>query len=207
MILNYLRIMEKQSEEHPIAGIILAAGAASRMGQSKLLLPWKGEPLIHRAARIALEAGLSPVVVVTGAEPGIASSVTDLPLQIADNPAWQAGQSTSVRAGILSLPEKTEAAVFLLGDQPHISVELIIKLVETYRQTHPTILAPYVGAKRTNPVLFDRSVFDPLCHLEGDQGGRSLFSRFPPSALPWPDEQLLLDIDTPEDYQELIGSS
>jgi CTP:molybdopterin cytidylyltransferase MocA len=51
----------------PVAGVIVAAEAASRMGQPKLPLTWQGETLIRRAARIALEAGLAPVVVVTGA--------------------------------------------------------------------------------------------------------------------------------------------
>lgn len=194
-------------EKNPVAGIILAAGAASRMGRPKLLLPWKGETLIHRAARTALAAGLQPVVVVTGAaHPDIQAALADLPVLVVNNPDWESGQSTSLRAGIRALPEQTRAVLFLLGDQPFVTPELIRCLVATYLQTKPVILAPFVGEKRTNPVLFDHSIFDVLCQLQGDAGARSIFDRYPPAALPWPDERLLFDVDTPEDYKRLISS-
>jgi CTP:molybdopterin cytidylyltransferase MocA len=62
-----------------------------------------------------------------------------------------------------------------------------------------------VGEKRSNPVLFDRSVFERMCRLQGDAGARSLFAEIAPAAMPWPDERLLLDVDTYEDYQRLLG--
>ena len=178
------------------------------MGQPKLLLQWKDETLIHRAARTALEAGLAPVIIVTGAKSAeITAAVKDLAVAVVYNPNWQSGQSTSVRAGIQALPPQTLAAVFLLGDQPFASPELIQKLVTTYLQTQPAILAPFVGEKRTNPVLFDHLLFDNLCQLQGDAGARSVFGKYPPAAMLWPDERLLFDVDTPEDYQRLINSN
>lgn len=191
-----------------IAGVILAAGVASRMGQPKLLLPWKGEALIRHAARTALEAGLESVVVVTGTRTvEIQTALTGLAVQTVHNPDWESGQSTSVRTGIKALPKHIEAAIFLLGDQPYVSSELIRALIKTYTQTRPTILAPFVGEKRTNPVLFDRSIFNALCQLQGDAGARSIFAQYPPTPMPWLDERLLFDVDTPEDYQRLVDSS
>lgn len=190
-----------------VAGIILAAGAASRMGQPKLLLPWKGEALIRHAVRVALGADLEPVVVVTGSRAqDIQNALLGLTVNVIYNPDWEAGQSTSVRAGIRALPPQVRAALFLLGDQPFVSVELIRKIVETYSSSRSAIpiLAPFVGEKRSNPVLFDRSIFDVLCGLQGDAGARSIFAQHPPQAMQWPDERLLLDIDTPEDYQRLL---
>jgi molybdenum cofactor cytidylyltransferase len=202
------RKMEKRKTPG-IAGIILAAGAASRMGRPKLLLPWKGEALIHHAARTALEAELEPLVVVVGSRAlDIQASLADLEeIDVVYNSNWDAGQSTSVRAGIKALPEHTEAVIFLLGDQPYVSCALLRALIKTYTQTRPFILAPFVGDKRTNPVLFDRSLFDVLCQLQGDAGARSIFVQYPPTHLPWPDERLLFDVDTPEDYQHLIKFS
>ena len=189
----------------PIAGVILAAGAASRMGQPKLLLSWKGETLIKRAARTALEAGLDPVMVVTGSGAvEMQAALAGLSVQMVYNPDWGDGQSTSVRAGINALPEQTAAVIFMLADQPYVSTGLIQQLVKTYAQSRPSILAPFVGEKRANPVLFDHSMFDALCWLQGDAGARSIFGRYPPTALPWPDERLLFDVDTPEDYRKLI---
>ncbi len=186
------------------AGIILAAGAAARMRQPKLLLPWKGEALIRHAARTALQAGLDPVLVVTGAQAEALQQALDgLAVQFAHNPDWAAGQSTSVRTGILALPDGIPAALFLLGDQPFVPPELIRALLEHYHASHPLILAPFVGEKRANPVLFDRAIFPAMCALQGDAGARSLFAQYPPARLPWDDERLLFDVDTPEDYQQL----
>ena len=189
-----------------VAGVILAAGAASRMGQPKLLLPWQGQSLIRHAARTALQAGLAPVLVVTGASaPEMQAALAGLDLLLAHNPDWLAGQSGSVRVGIRALPAQTEAVIFLLGDQPFVTDELLKALVNEYAHSQPVILAPFVGEKRSNPVLFDRAVFEALCTLQGDAGARSLFGQYPPSRLPWPDERLLFDVDTPEDYRKLIG--
>lgn len=187
-----------------IAGIILAAGAATRMGQPKLLLPWKGEALVCHGARVALAAGLDPVVVVAGSAIGeMRHALQDISVQVVENPDWAAGQSTSVRAGIRALPENTQATFFLLGDQPYVTVDLLQALIKEYTRRRPEILAPYVGERRSNPVLFDCSIFDLLCQLQGDAGARSLFGHHPPAAMQWPDERLLFDIDTPEDYQKL----
>jgi molybdenum cofactor cytidylyltransferase len=197
----------KISKHSPVAGVILAAGAASRMGQAKLLLPWKGEALIRHAVHVALAAGLDPVVVVTGSgNVEMQAALAGQDVMVIHNSDWQAGQSTSVRAGINALPENIQAVIFLLGDQPYISPELLQALVRTFSQTHPIILAPFVGEKRTNPVLFDRSIFDALCRLQGDAGARSIFAQYPPTPMPWHDERLLFDVDTPEDYQRLLKS-
>jgi len=118
-----------------IAGIILAAGSSSRMKQAKLLLLWKGEPLIRHVAIIALEC-LDPVIVVTGAwEKEVTSALGDLPVKIVHNQDWASGQSTSIRTGIYSLPQKIEAAIFLLGDQPYISTNLLKGMSEIYSQS------------------------------------------------------------------------
>jgi molybdenum cofactor cytidylyltransferase len=188
-----------------VAGIVLAGGEASRFGQLKQLLPWQGEPLVRRAARTALEAGLSPVVVVSGAQAAmVEAAVSDLPVQIARNPDWAAGQSTSVVTGVRALPPQTGAAIFLLADQPQVSTTLLRSLVEERAVSLPAILAPLVNGQRSNPVLFDRQTFPDLLELTGDTGGRALFSRYRVAWLPWHNSEPLTDIDTPQDYQRLL---
>lgn len=188
-----------------VAGIVLAAGSASRMKQPKLLLPWKEEPLIRHAVKIALNC-LSPVIVVTGAwEKEVTEALSDLPVKIIHNRDWKDGQSTSIRAGINALHPDVDAAFFLLGDQPYVSSNLLQGMLEKYHQVHPGILAPYIGDKRSNPVLFDRSIFIELCQIEGDVGARAIFKNHQIASFAWQDERLLLDIDTPEDYQKMTA--
>jgi len=187
------------------AGIVLAAGGSSRLGQPKQLLDWHGKPLIWHAACKALNSGLSPVLVVTGAHAAeVAAAVQDLPVIITHNPDWQAGQSTSVVRGVGELPPETGSAVFLLSDQPQISETLIRSLQDLHHQTLAPVVAPQIGGQRANPVLFDRVTFPDLLSLSGDTGGRALFSRYHIEWLPWHDESLLLDVDTPEDYRRLL---
>lgn len=188
-----------------VAGVILAAGGSSRMGQAKQLLPWRGQPLVRQAASTALAAGLSPVIVVVGAEgERVAAAVEDLPVIVARNPDWQAGQSSSVRAGVSALPAETGAAIFLLADQPHLPVTLLRSLVELHTASLSPLVAPRAGGRRANPVLVDRQLFAELMALTGDSGGRALFARFPAAWLDWYDERILLDVDTSEDYRRLL---
>jgi molybdenum cofactor cytidylyltransferase len=190
----------------PTAGIILAAGTSTRMGQPKPLLTWRGEPFIRHVARTALKAGLSPVVIVAGEHTSeIRHSVADLPVTVVHNPDWDAGQSTSVRCGLRALPDTIGSAIFLLADQPHIPIELVKALKDQHAQALNPIVAPLIDERRGNPVLFDCVTFADLQALTGDVGGRAVFAKHPIAYVPWHDANLLLDVDTPEDYQRLRG--
>lgn len=225
-----------QTFEH-CAGIILAAGESTRFGKTKQLLDWKGKPFVRQVAETALQAGLWPVVVITGSHAAdVESSLSGLPINIIYNPNYQLGQSTSISAGIqalhLPLPFRDTSpnsdrktfhdnknssvgigrgragvgsAIFLLADQPQIPVDVIRALVETHTQEMQSILAPLVlEERRANPVLFDRVTFPDLLKLEGDIGGRAIFSNYKVEYIPWHDDLLLLDVDKPEDYQRLV---
>lgn len=200
---------EEQSEvtavHERIAGVILAAGGAQRMGQPKQVLIWRSQPLVRHVAQAALEAGLAPVVVVVGsAAEQVEAAVQGLPVQLVHNPEWQLGQSSSVKAGVSALPAETGAAVFLLADQPRAPVQLIVSLMEAHAATLSPLVAPLVQGRRANPVLLDRVTFPELLALSGDQGGRALFARYPAHWVPWHDSTILQDIDTPEDYRRLL---
>ncbi|KAF0107118.1 MAG: hypothetical protein FD146_1959 [Anaerolineaceae bacterium] len=212
----------------PVAGIILAAGGSSRFGQPKQLLEWRGKPFVRHAAEAALAAGLSPVIVVTGANAeAVESAIHDLtihhsPLTIHHNPNWQSGQSSSIRAGLSALPppslrdtspisgvrngggrEGVGAAIFLLADQPQVTATILRALAERHSLDLCPVVAPQVHGQRANPVLFDRVTFPDLMSLSGDVGGRAVFSKFPVTYLPWHDESLLVDVDVPEDFKKL----
>jgi molybdenum cofactor cytidylyltransferase len=188
------------------AGIILAAGEGKRFGKSKQLLDYRGEPFVRVVAKTALAQGLAPVVVVTGANaPAVEAALEGLPIRIARNNEWQKGQSGSIQAGLRRLPGQTGAAIFLLADQPQIQPTLIQALVDEHTRSMAAILAPLVAGQRANPVLFDQLTFPDLMALSGDVGGRGIFSKYQLAYLPWHDESLLMDVDTPEDLERLKG--
>jgi molybdenum cofactor cytidylyltransferase len=206
----------------PVAGIILAAGESSRFGQPKQLLNWKGQPFVRAVAKTALDAGLSPVVIVTGSNAErVESAVSDLPVKIVHNEKWQEGQASSIRAGIRSLTHfdklsatpaplpmgegKVGGCIFLLVDQPQVTTTVLHALVESHATQLQSILAPMVQDQRANPILFDRVTFRDLLELTGDIGGRGIFHKHRVDYLPWHDDRLLLDVDTPEQYERLVS--
>ena len=187
-----------------IAGVVLAAGGSTRFGEPKQLLDWFGKPLVRHAVDLAREGGLAPVLAITGADhDSVADALGGAQARIVVNPAWASGQSTSVRAAVEALPDSVGGAVFLLVDQPLVTPDLIGKLLKTHQRSPAAIILPQVGNRAGNPVLFDRRVFDHLKELGGDIGGRALFKEFPPKKIPWDDSRSQLDIDTPEDYQQI----
>ena len=189
----------------PIAGIILAAGDSQRFGSPKQILEWKGKPLVRHAVEAALGAGLSPIIIVTGKHAEIIiAALQDLPVIFKNNPDWKEGQSSSLKAGLNALPKETSAAIFLLADQPHVNSKVIRTLMEKHWREKCLISLPLVKGKRSNPVLFDKSLFPELLKLTGDTGGRALFSNHPISPIIWENEALLMDVDTPDDYLKLI---
>jgi molybdenum cofactor cytidylyltransferase len=209
VIIASLQAEKIYAVHEPIAGIILAAGEARRYGQPKQVLTWRGEPFVRAVAKTALETGLSPVIVVTGAYGSdVASAVQDLPVLVAHNPDWQSGQASSIRAGLSHLPypqDRAEVggAIFLLADQPQVTPAILRALVGEHAATLSPIIVPMVLDQRANPVLFDCGTFPDLLTLEGDVGGRGIFSKHKINYLLWHDDALLLDVDTPERYQRL----
>jgi len=95
------------------------------------------------------------------------------------------------------------AAIFLLADQPQVTPMVLRALVEQHSAELAPIVAPLVAGQRANPVLFDRVTFPDLMALTGDVGGRAIFSKYSPTYLPWHDESLLVDVDTPDDLRRL----
>lgn len=193
----------------PVAGIVLAAGGSTRFGMPKQVLDWKGNPFVRVVANRAAEAGLSPIILVTGAFAAeIEQAVYNLKVKIVRNNHWETGQAGSIKEGIRALAsmgtEKPGACIFLLADQPHITASVLRALIEKHAEGLYPIVAPMVMDRRANPVLFDRSTHQDLLTLEGDVGGRAIFHKHRVEYMPWHDDRLLLDVDTPEQYQRLL---
>ena len=192
-----------------IVGIILAAGAARRMGKLKQLLPLGGKPMVWHVADAACRSRLDSVRIVIGAEnAAVSAAVNELPLSVVVNPAWHLGQSTSLSAGLQGLPAETTAVMFLLADQPLVTPELINSLVDAFEASAKSIICPVHGEQRGMPVLFAIPKWqDALTTLAGDQGARSIISAHPEEICQVAVEspELFLDVDTIEEYRRMCG--
>lgn len=188
-----------------IAGLLLAAGESARLGQPKQLLEWNGTPLIEHAARTALCAGLDPVVVVIGSRAGDMRAALKSPVTIVENPDWQAGMSTSLRAGLRALPGDVDAAIMLLVDQPRLPEAHLRALIDTYERLKKPIVVSAHRGRRASPALFDRSLFDQLMRVSGDVGGRPVIEANPHEVVQVEagDELQLADVDTWEEWQRV----
>ena len=206
--------MMVQAVYQPTAGIILAAGSSSRYGKPKQLEVWDGQPVLIHVILKALEARFHPVRVVLGYEvdkiEGLLNrlnSTGKLDIELVENPYWQQGQSSSIRAGLDHIPSNSGGAIFMLADQPLIPVE-ILKVIQDIRAFNRSwAVIPRYQNFRVNPVLFGSELFSELRQLEGDVGGRKLLQeplRFPVSWVPWDERGLKFDLDTIDDYHKLI---
>ena len=187
------------------AAIVLAAGLSVRMGRPKLLLELDGRPIIRHAVERVISAGIRHVFIVAGPEQeALSRALEGLPVRFVVNPTPEAGQGSSVSAGVRALPAGTTAVLIALGDQPGVPPEVIPALFEALKMTGKSIAAPRYADGLGNPVLFAASVLPELLVLPGDRGARAVVLR-DPSRLALVDihSPMPRDIDTPEDYESL----
>jgi molybdenum cofactor cytidylyltransferase len=184
-----------------VAGIVLAAGHSTRMGENKLLLQVDGESLVRHAARAALEGGLEPVLVVLGHQAGrVGAELAGLPCSAVVNPRHARGMNTSLDAGVAALPADAAAAVVLLADMPLVTAAMVRVLVEHHRATGAALVASRYGGSPAPPVLYGRPLLEALRGGEGDGRGREVVRRHQREAawVDWPADRLA-DVDEPAD--------
>jgi molybdenum cofactor cytidylyltransferase len=193
----------------PVTGIVLAAGPSRRFRGNlpKQLVGFAGEPLVRRVVRQALASRLRQILVVVGhRSETLAAVLAGLAVGLVENPRYEEGQSSSVKASLERVEPEAEAALFIPCDQPFLTTELLDRLIIRFEETGGPIVAPVHEGQRGSPVLIARSLFSELESIRGDAGGRQIFFRHPDEIVEVPveDPLLLRDIDTVEDYEELL---
>ncbi|MCJ7685629.1 MAG: nucleotidyltransferase family protein [Desulfobacteraceae bacterium] len=187
-----------------VAGVLLAAGASTRMGKTKQLLPLGEKTLIERVLVEALNSELDKVVLVLGYQAGdIKKVITPQPkLSIIENRQFKQGISSSIIAGLSEIENTHDHVMILLGDMPFIHRDLINLLLRRYLQSGLPIGAIKGKDRPVHPMIFGRELYPELLILRGDVGARALFRKYR-------DQVCLIepegpydgrDIDTPEDY-------
>ncbi|NPA07033.1 MAG: nucleotidyltransferase family protein [Chloroflexi bacterium] len=191
-------------------GVVLAAGEGRRFGpRLKVLQPYQGEPLVRRAARALLAAGLSRVGVVVGyrAEQ-VVPALAGLPVAVLFNPAWFWGMAWSVRAAVRAAQGwRAQGLLITLADMPLVDGAAIRAVLQVAQRSPEPIVALEAASRVTPPVAYRASVWPALLRLRGDVGGRALFGAFPVRRVPWPDPRIIWDIDTMHDWQRLASAA
>jgi len=189
-----------------VAGVVLAAGRASRMGSNKLVAELDGEPMVRRTVRAVLGSHARPVVVVTGHEAeAVRGALAGLDVQFVHNPDFADGMSTSLRAGVTAAGA-VDAALICLGDMPRLEARHFDAVIDAFRSGDPDeIIVPTCDRKRGNPVLWPRRYFAEIAELGGDVGARALIDRHADHVrlLALDDAAILVDVDTPAALAEL----
>jgi len=183
-----------------ISAVVLAAGASTRMGEQKLLLPLGGEPIVRRTVRHLCETGVDEVLVIVGHQhERVIEALDGLSIRHAINEKYQEGMGSSFRIAIQHLGA-SDAALFALADQPFVTAAEYRLVLDAFRQHAPAIVSVRYGDVTAPPHMFSKELFPELAQLQ--HGARPVLERHSDRriVLPFPPE-LLQDIDTPEDYE------
>src|SRR5512138_460532 len=165
-----------------IPAVVLAAGASTRMGRPKALLPVsrEGETFLARILRTLADAGADDLIVVVGAyAEGISEAIARLPIlaRIVENRAYTRGQLSSLAAALDVVDRPgVRAVVAMPVDMPLVSVATVRAVMTAYLQAGPLIARPAQGRRHGHPVIFDRRLFPELRATDFSQGARAIIS-------------------------------
>jgi molybdenum cofactor cytidylyltransferase len=186
-----------------VGAVILAAGAATRMGRIKQLLPYRGATLVEHTILTAQKAGFAPVVVVLGAQAvAVGEAVTRTTAERVMNQDWEAGMGSSVTAGVARLLD-LDAVAILLADQPCISATDLTAMCRELEGSEAAVVAASYAGTVGVPAIFRNSLIPMLLQLAPDAGARALLRDKGLNVLRYELPAAATDIDTPEDFAAL----
>ena len=187
-----------------LGAILLAAGASTRMGSVKQLLPWKKSTLLEHSVQQLKHSKIHNVVVVLGANAKhICEKVNFDDVDVAVNPDWEKGMATSIATGMRFLLKKIpdiESVLVALADQPLLDYKYYKKLIDKSSTSTNKIVASSYSNELGVPAIFDRDYFDNLLNLEGSKGARALLRGGSVKVTSVNAGELALDLDTREAY-------
>lgn len=204
---------DMSQEKEKVAGLLLAAGASTRMGQPKQLLRVEGHTLLDRMLNEVLRSNLDLILLVLGFQAqeikqSLSTHLHHPKLRIIENKNYLDGISTSIIAGLSEVEDLFEHVMIILADMPLISSSLINLLLHEYLASHLQLGAIKLIGRRSHPVIIGRQYYDELHRLRGDVGARDLFVKYADQVcLVEPEKDYDdVDIDTMEEYLEFKQS-
>jgi len=190
--------------------LILAAGEGLRMGSIKQLLAVGNTNLLGIVINNSLKSNTNKVFCVLGAHADeIRETCQDLDVEVIVNDHWEEGLGSSIAKGISYIQTnepQTDAILIMLGDQPLVTPDYINQLISTFHENSNCITASNYNGNFGVPAIFPRKWFGRLLNLKGDKGAKLLLNEERQNIISIPSENQLMDIDTPEDYTQLLNN-
>ena len=177
------------------------------MGTQKLLLPFRGQPLVARVVDELLRSPVKQVFVVVGKDgKSITEALAGRHVNFVANTHPEDEMLYSVRCGLVAMPKESAAAMVVLGDQPGITADVVADLIRAFHTTDCGIVVPTYKGKRGHPLLFAMHYRDEILTRHEGRGLRGLLDAYPEDVfeLEVATAGVLEDIDLPEDYQRAI---
>jgi molybdenum cofactor cytidylyltransferase len=191
--------------QRPVGAVVLAAGMSTRMGQHKLLLPWRdNRTIIEHVVEQLIKSRVDPIVVVTGHQAKEVKAVLDnWDVTVVHNKAYQTGEMLlSLKTGLAAMPASTTAALIALGDQPAVQPKVINKVLLAYAEGQHDLVVPSHQMRRGHPVLLGRRYWSELQSLPNSATIRNLLNLHDDRIfyVNVDTDSILRDVDTPQDY-------
>ncbi|GAB4272753.1 MAG: molybdenum cofactor cytidylyltransferase [Candidatus Promineifilaceae bacterium] len=188
-----------------VTAVVLAAGSARRMGQTKQLLPWGQTTVLGQTLANVQASWVTDVAVVTGhEETAVAAEASRFGGRVWHNAAFASGEMiSSLQVALQQLDGRETAVLVVLADQPMVKPETINALIQAFWQGKGGIIAPTYQGRRGNPVLISRRYFAELLTLPPGDAPRTVLRRHPEDVvlLSVADEGVVVDLDTLENYE------
>lgn len=187
-----------------VNAVIMASGYSTRMGENKLLLPFKGKPIIEHVIDAIKECTFNEIILV-GKENQILDIGKNKNILTVLNTESYKGQSQSIKLGILNTCA-SDGYMFFTADQPLIDSYTINLLLDTFMKNKNSIIVPRYKTKAGSPTIFSTKFKDQLLNLQGDVGGKAIINNHLSEVLfiDLKSDYSLLDVDTVKDYEYIL---
>ena len=195
--------------QNRFAAIILAAGRSSRMGAFKPLLPVDGQTVVERTIGIFKKSGIESIFVVTGHRaPEISRTIQSSGVRIVENIEYETGMFSSVKAGVRSLNAETSGAFFITPVDICLVRPLTVRLLmQAFEKNSGKILHPCFDSKRGHPPLIPISLAPVILENKSNAGLETILekSEYPAVDVHVPDRHILLNMNSPQDYEDVLS--